>query len=164
MNLYLSYNEAKYNFLRHFYDDVDHFLKYQQGITYEQLISHFKTKYVFYDFNLDEFSLFDTYLEKTKNDIINVIREAINNSNNTMSLNDIRNYYKTMFPHLEANHILDLETCRYIDNEICDKCGHHWVNGYNTHMVEGMIINDNNNDLSCINVGIFTFDPLIIIH
>jgi len=164
MDIYLTYKKAKGDFLDHFCDDVDYFLKHQQGMTREQLINHFKTKYIFYDFNSDELSLFDKYLTKTRNTIINSLKDVINKTNNTLTLIDIRNHYKLLFPHLEANHILDLETCRFIDNEICGKCGHHWVNGYNLNMVEDMFLNDNNDDFSCINVGIFTFDKVIIIH
>lgn len=164
MDLYLNYIKAKYNFMSLIYEDIDYHLKHEQGQSWTEIIEYFKLKYSFYDFNFDELSLFDNYWTKTKNDIINTLKDFISNSNNNVSLIDIRNHFKLLFPHLESNHILDLETCRNIDNKICGKCGHKWVKNFDCNMVEGTVMNDNNNNFSCINVGIFTFDQVFIIH
>lgn len=164
MDIYSRYEKAKCDVLDHFYDDVNHFLINQKGITWERLVDHFKTKYSFYDFYSDELSLFNNYLERIKGDIINTLRNIINETDNTITLIDMREFYKFMFPQLKANSILDIETCRFIDNEICGKCGHQMIEGYDLNMTEGMFMNDNNDEFSCINVGIFTFDQVIIVH
>ena len=152
--------QTKEKFYDNMFQDLIHILKDKKNYDRQDAFDKIKLKYTFYDFDSDNYRIFDNLLHFIKIKIIKSLNDyKINSFECRNIIEDYRNYYKKNFKEISENLILDFNMCREIDNFVIGHFGNIYVlSAYNNPTIENQYIYRNNNRIQAFNIGIFTFD------
>ena len=157
--LFQEMKTTKQKFYDNMFQDFIHILKDKKNYDRQDAFDKIKLKYTFYDFDSDNYRIFDNLLHFIKIKIIKSLNDyKINSFECRNTIEDYRNYYKRNFKEISENLILDFNMCREIDNYVVGYFGKFFCSAYGNPINENEYIIMNNNRVQAVNIGIFTFD------
>ena len=151
--------QTKEKFYKNMFDDLIHILKDKKNYDRQDAFDQLKLKYTFYNFDADNWRIFDNLIYFITFKIIKSLYEYQSNSfERRKTIEDYRNYYNNNFKEISENLILDFSMCSEIDNYIFGRYGKHLCSAYGNPTIENQYIYRDNNRMQAFHIGIFTFD------
>ena len=151
--------KTKEKFYKNMFDDLIHILKDKKNYDRQDAFDKIKLKYTFYNFDTDNWRIFDNLLYYITFKIIKSLNNyKINSFECRNTVEDYRNYYKNNFKEISENLILDFNMCAEIDNFVVGHSGKYMCCAYDNPTIENQYIYVDNHRIQAINIGIFTFD------
>ena len=109
--------QTKEKFYKNMFDDLIHILKDKKYYDRQDAFDKIKLKYTFYNFDTDNWRIFDNLLYYITFKIIKSLNDyKINSFECRNTVEDYRSYYKKNFKEISENLILDFNMCSEIDN------------------------------------------------